>query len=880
MKRDSNKDIKNVKAELNKKGNFYLKLKHAQYFKKIIEEFGDKHEGNDSNSQIVDMDINEDSVNKIEKYSSSEEFSEIQSEETFVTFTEQDVQNQKLIKSNLLYNLYDLEIENKSYYALEIKYILFTMKEFSNTFENYIKSSTFDKSHLFLKKKGYFYNNKSKVLTIIYFKHDAELFENFDFSSNPDYSYLANIIGEKGVRFALFHEFFKKFQDAMESPFTSSILHPDLFFFSKKKGILYIDHIFAEIYFEYKLSIPVNLLIYYGKFNGNINNNSLSNLFLCLLIYYIQKGKEQTKVIPYELILYLMKSDFLHSNNHFHELSSKVNDKDLQNFVSSVTYFHLKNGTLLNDLEYKDFYLKNIFSHAECQICGLTSKQKDPQFFIFVLDKKCFYCQNCHQLITKETPESNKLSDFTKELMKIKTLFTLKKVPHKLDFKSIYIDKCESVINQIQSDFKEKEGELINIEKKSSTILSLISSKLKYTFRNIMEKYGKTKIENKVLKNDIVGKISTAYNNYIDIKNKVTQFEYETIQKTSIILSKASSIANKSLKLKFKVANIEYFNKEKELLKKYQINSELRELGSRKKINCVCYLQKHSRRIHAINMSNNYYSYFDIPIKIEKGARYLNMKSFFFICGGHFSKLACKILHDSKSETFTRNTGKKGLELFKILNEMKYEHESHVVINVLHHIYVIGGKFSTKCEKYNILSNKWEDIHKDLPFPISNAAGVIVNGINIYIFFGLLIRDNKLSPNHSIYKLPLFTPENGYGWQKIKVTYTSQFAPRFNFAIVPFTKNIFLITGGKKYITDGEKEEFIKTDEFFSFNIQNNTVKKEKEDPKWNHQGIAFKEGCYLQLESESKGINVWGIWGDNEKLIKIKNKSKSNFFG
>ena len=47
MKRDSNKDIKNVKEELNKKGNFYLKLKHAQYFKKIIEEFGDKHEGHD-----------------------------------------------------------------------------------------------------------------------------------------------------------------------------------------------------------------------------------------------------------------------------------------------------------------------------------------------------------------------------------------------------------------------------------------------------------------------------------------------------------------------------------------------------------------------------------------------------------------------------------------------------------------------------------------------------------------------------------------------------------------------------------------------------------------------------------------------------------------
>ena len=38
-----------------------------------------------------------------------------------------------------------------------------------------------------------------------------------------------------------------------------------------------------------------------------------------------------------------MKSDFLHSNNHFHDLSSKVNDKDLQNFVSSVTYFNLKN---------------------------------------------------------------------------------------------------------------------------------------------------------------------------------------------------------------------------------------------------------------------------------------------------------------------------------------------------------------------------------------------------------------------------------------------------------------------------------------------------------------------------------------------------------
>ena len=32
----------------------------------------------------------------------------------------------------------------KSYYALEIKYILFTMKEFSNTFENYIKSGYID----------------------------------------------------------------------------------------------------------------------------------------------------------------------------------------------------------------------------------------------------------------------------------------------------------------------------------------------------------------------------------------------------------------------------------------------------------------------------------------------------------------------------------------------------------------------------------------------------------------------------------------------------------------------------------------------------------------------------------------------------------------
>lgn len=834
----------------------------------------------ESNFKIVNTDINEGGVNKSEEYSSlSEEISVIQSEEEFVIFKEEDIKPKKLIKSNLLYNLYDVEIEDKTYYALEIKYVLFPMKDFNNRLIGYVKSSTFDKSLLFLKKKGCIYNNKSKMLTIIYFKHDVEPLENIDFSSNPDYAYLADIIGEKGVRFALFHDFFEKFQTAMESPFTSSILHPDLFFFSKKKGILYIDHIFAEIYFEYKLSIPPNLLIYYGKFNGNNNNNFLSNIFLCLLIYFIQKDKEQTALISYELILYLMKSDFLHDHSNFKLLSSKINDIDLKNLVSSITYFNLINGTLLNDQQYKNFYSKNIFSHSECQFCGLKSKQKDPKFFILELDKKCFCCQNCHKLITEETPDNNKLSGFITELMKIKTLFTLKNAPHKLDFKSDYVGKCESMVNQIHSDFRKKEGELINIERKASTILFLVSSKLKHTFRSKMEKYGKTRIEGKDLQNDLVGKIATAYNHYIDIKNKVTQFEYKTIQKTSNILRKASNVLNKSLKLNFKVSNNENFNKEKALLEKYNISSELRELDPQKKINCVCYLQKNSTRVHAVNISNNYYSYFDIPTKIEKGARYLNMKSFFFICGGHFSKLACKILHDSKSESFTRNTDKKSLELFKELSEMKYEHSNHVVISILHHIYVIGGNFTTKCEKYNILSNKWEDTRKDLPFPIFNASGVVVNGINIYIFFGLHIKDDKICPNLSIYKLPLFTSDNDYSWKKITATGTSQFGARFKFGIVPFSKNILLITGGKKYIIKGEKEEIIKTDEFLSYNLQNNAFKKEKEDPKWNHQGIAFKEGCYLQFESESKGIEVWGVWGDNEKLVKIKNKSKSNFF-
>ena len=226
------------------------------------------------------------------------------------------------------------------------------------------------------------------------------------------------------------------------------------------------------------------------------------------------------------------------------------------------------------------------------------------------------------------------------------------------------------------------------------------------------------------------------------------------------------------------------------------------------------------------------------------------------------------MVHNGQSKTLLTNKDSKSSILTSV-KEMIYEHDNHVLINVNNYIYAISGSYLTKTERYDILNDRWEDIHHDLPTPIIKASGIVINEIDLYLFYGFINNHQKIEMNENIYKLCLYTNEEKNNWETIKIRYQSPFEFRSSFCLIPYEENLILITGGK---IKGE----IKTDEFFSFNVKTNTIRREKSDPSWKNIGVSFSESYYFPLRTHDKKTLCWGVWGKNKKIIKIKRKLKA----
>lgn len=784
---------------------------------------------------------------------------------SLIRFTLKDIQKKVIKKTCSLFTLSEVTLNNEIYYCLDIKYVSFDKEEIKNIIE-FMRYSQIISSDLFLTKKGYIYNEDNCTLSIIYEESNIDLIENVDFSEVVSKNGLNELVNQNEAKFIFFNEFFKNIENSVSTRCKHLLFHPWLIFFDKThQQIIYIDYIFNYIYQQFKEKLSNIVLLLYGEFEGDKFNNHTFNLLVCLIIYFFSSSTNNN--IAFETILYAMRVDYANNKEIFESLcTSSRFDDSLFNFISTLKLPEEKIKSLLGQKEYLKLYKNIVLIKAVCNQCELNSRQKSSDFFTFIFEKKIFLCKNCLNKSDKKENKTERLTALENKVESIKNIFLLKRASHKKDFSKIYKMNCESVIKQSQANLNI--AELYNLEKRAHSLISYISHKLRLKFQGTISKYSASRIDTQLIKNDMLNKISFLYNNYINIKNDVTQIDYETIQKTNHIINLSQELFNKDMNFNFSQQNESILSIQKDFVNKYCIPSNLVKLNTEDKFDCLCFLEKNTRRVHAVNVSTKEYSFLECPINIKKGTRYLNMQSCFFISGGLFSRSCYFLVHNGQSKTLLTNKDSKSSILTSV-KEMIYEHDNHVLINVNNYIYAISGSYLTKTERYDILNDRWEDIHHDLPTPIIKASGIVINEIDLYLFYGFINNHQKIEMNENIYKLCLYTNEEKNNWETIKIRYQSPFEFRSSFCLIPYEENIILITGGK---IKGE----IKTDEFFSFNVNTNTIRREKSDPSWKNIGVSFSESYYFPLRTHDKKTLCWGVWGKNKKIIKIKRKLKA----
>lgn len=149
-------------------------------------------------------------------------------------------------------------------------------------------------------------------------------------------------------------------------------------------------------------------------------------------------------------------------------------------------------------------------------------------------------------------------------------------------------------------------------------------------------------------------------------------------------------------------------------------------------------------------------------------------------------------------------------ELLPPMKNPRFHHSTAKITD--YSFIVVGGEENSTCEEYSFLLNKWID-KPSLPISIYNSSLIIINSVDLYLFFGLIgSGTEKGKPSLSIMKLSLYanTPE----WKKIlfEKSSTLQLDRCFTGLFQIEDEKIIILGGNYKNSTSNRGEYILKYD--------------------------------------------------------------------
>ena len=443
---------------------------------------------------------------------------------------------------------------------------------------------------------------------------------------------------------------------------------------------------------------------------------------------------------------------------------------------------------------------------------NLDTIQDDQQFIDYY-----FWYINIKQKqekIEKEIQELDKIQHNFDNRMKyfdekIKSIYAKTEEDYNL-LKQIYHNNNNELKNQINTIPTQKENglpklNLFNLFNKAkiatqNSFNSNITPKFKNS-KDISEISSNTENENSNQKISIINNI-----------NKEKSIDFEKVKKKFLSKSYVQSSkfytnrkSNKSLIFE----EIEEKSEKEETLDDLSLSSQKLELKKilyniKPKSQNIFYFDIKTKKIEekTVNFDN-------LSIDIfEENQGILNYRNNFYISGGNQLKIFYKYYSI--------------LNNFIDLKEMPTVHSSHGMLGMGNYIYVIGGLLSKKVERYDINKNSWENLNE----LNENRIWPSCFGYNnkyIYVFGGS--KNNLDEEDIDIERINISSLENK--WKKIKLNYKTDIKFPYNFGLINFNENQFMIIGGK-FDSDIDKKSQINNSILIKMKSKEIEIKKEK----------------------------------------------------
>lgn len=809
------------------------------------------------------------------------------------------ITNKKLISSNLLVNVFTAYYDTFPVFVVDFKFAKLSRDDVDSLKKNIPKKDV-EYSEFILKKVGFIYDKNKFLLSIVYTKgkiipldFEEILCRHQDKKLNEDLIKICLInsfIDSKNPLFLL----------------SNNVMLPNLFFYSDKKGLIYFDYIIDEIYTNFNKQTSAFCLDYFGVFENDKNDSKKGNMFMCLLVYWLNNKFIRDELVPNNVSVLVFdepKKDFIQDNDKFityEEILTKMridyithnpNEPVFRNVMSLIenknnvvlkTYL-TESGVgeqgfftvLLNNFKEK-YFSQVIKRYAICKNCRINAQQISENKFYLHFPCYVIYCYNCinsHNCINYFLSE---IKEKKNELVETKTIFDFLPSFNQKCYLKEYEESCEKIINSLKDRCDETKAVVLNIEKKANDIINIFNNKLNKEYFKI-----KSYLSKKGLISSI---ISIAYDDEEEnedaakktienplerisalIETKSTLIkkfllsgvsDYQALKDIQLSFFSIASIIEKAIPKRFEILREEIAHRTTLMFSKYNIHHLIEDTTDTKNKRYLCAIDRVNHVIYNYDCISKTHSTFLIPetgpqfMEIDIGTKWMNLKKYIFICGGNSGKT---------SYLFNYETNKK-----ERLTDMFFQHSHHCMVLVDNCMYVIGGINMVKCEKYNFYKNEWRYVN-DLIRPISDASSLLVNGMDIYLFFGVYTVGEDIIQSTDILRCKL--NDKIETWEKLNVRYETMNAIGLNLTgLIPFRNGIMLVGGTRK----SERGDNNKINERFWYNYYDNVIKRIRDESEKKVQAVGIDEGMLYEME---KGLFM--NWGDNLKIVKIHTKNK-----
>lgn len=820
----------------------------------------------------------------------------------FQEIEKEKVSNKKIVSSNLLVNVFTANYAALPVFVVDFKFAKLSRADV-DSLTKCIPKKDAEYNEFILKKVGFIYDKNKFLFSIVYTKgkiihldFEEILLRHQDKKLNENLIKIClinDLIDSKNPLFLL----------------NNNAILPNLFFYSDKKGLIYFDYIIDEIYTNFNKQTSPFSADYFGIFENDINESKKGNMFMCLLVYWLNnkfvkdglisnndsilvfdepKKREVLQVndrfISYEEILTKMRIDYItHKPNEpvFRNVISLLKNKNntlLKNYldaseINEPNFF----TTLLKNFKEK-YYSQVIKHYAICKNCKINAQQISENKFFLHFPCYIIYCYNCinsHKCINDFLSE---IKEKKNESIETKTIFDFLPSFNPKNYLKTYEENCEQIINSLIERCDGTKAEISNIEKKTNDIINLFNNKLNKDYFKIKSylckkglissitsiaytevEEGEDEEEVKKLLENPLEKIGIL----IETKNALIKkfllsgvSEYQALKDIQLSFFSVASIIEKAIPKRFEILREEISQRSTSMFSKYNIHHLIQDimdtknkqyLGAIDRVNCVVYNYDVISKSHTT---------FPLPetgpqfMEVDMGTKWMNMKDFMFICGGNSSR---------RSYLFNYENNK-----IERLTDMSFQHSHHCMVLVDNCMYVMGGVNMIKCEKYNFFKKEWKYVN-DLIRPISDASSLLVNGMDIYLFFGIYTVDADIIQSTDILRCKL--NYKNVTWEKLNLRYETMHMIGLNLTgLIPFRNGIMFI-GGMRKSDKGDNE---KINERFWYNYYDNVIKRIRDESGKRNEAVVFDEGILYEVE---KGLFM--NWGDNLKIVKIHTKNK-----